>query len=715
MDTRPSESLKTIATSLAGLITAHSSDREKMAFLLKELSGTPIENQADEEKNTANISVEEPISIGIWKKCIENNTLFYERDADMNIDWPLWANVHRLYPKKDKTRVLLLGESVARGYFYDPYYTVALELEGILNKLPEARGQEMEVIDLARTNLRMDGLTALVRGCTALDPDAVVIFAGNNWFPNLRDAMTDSDYKKMYQRFREDSFGGLKSFLEEKFREMIRSFLKEIEQTLTFKNIPVVFIIPGFNLKDWKSDHIGKSLPWLPDDAVTKWLEARAAAESAWADREWERMGASAAEMVTIDPFNPHGYELLAEYFIVNRKWSDARKCLETCRDSILVNRGGNNHPRCFGIIRDTLLEEAGGAGVVLVDSPAIFNEFMQDGIADRTLFFDYCHLTLEGIRLSMRHAASVLIRALTGKDLPVGQIKDSGTEPNKLVKAIAHFCAAIHNAHNDQTAEIVRYHCRKSLSFSVEVKETMLQFIDFASRYSPTILCRTFEQIILNGKMRQYEGGFALRPPRGRKLMDIKLVDAISASLSAIGIHIEPEISKLRAQEHLIAEDRINLMESFYSTTTYQDFLIAEPIPVYSQARSTESVFTFISDGKCPLYFELVYRTPKRYSPKEKIRIIVNQKKEEAIELPMSEKWSARSFLIGWDLLTDGVNKLEISWPYSAMPLEEVEGDISPTRFLNALLPVLGEIHSFTAVTGKESLVPEKVFLKNY
>ena len=70
MYTRPSESLKTIATSLAGLITAHSPDREKMTFLLKELSGTPIGNQAVEEKNSAGISVaetvEEPTSIGIW-------------------------------------------------------------------------------------------------------------------------------------------------------------------------------------------------------------------------------------------------------------------------------------------------------------------------------------------------------------------------------------------------------------------------------------------------------------------------------------------------------------------------------------------------------------------------------------------------------------------------------------------------------------------------
>jgi hypothetical protein len=70
-------------------------------------------------------------------------------------EWRFWADVERIGPKR-KRRVVLLGESVARGYLYDPALTPA----GVLASMMPRR----EVVDLARTDLTMKELGGLLDG-----------------------------------------------------------------------------------------------------------------------------------------------------------------------------------------------------------------------------------------------------------------------------------------------------------------------------------------------------------------------------------------------------------------------------------------------------------------------------------------------------------------------------------------------------------------------
>jgi len=77
-----------------------------------------------------------------------------------------------------KRRVLLIGESVARGYLYDPEFTPALALEKIVE--PHFGDDGIEVIDLARTNLGYK-VRELAIAALPLEPDMAIIFAGNNW------------------------------------------------------------------------------------------------------------------------------------------------------------------------------------------------------------------------------------------------------------------------------------------------------------------------------------------------------------------------------------------------------------------------------------------------------------------------------------------------------------------------------------------------------
>ncbi|MHA4811617.1 hypothetical protein ACX0G9_26205 [Flavitalea flava] len=717
MDHRPAESLKTIAAGLAGLICEESTDQEKLTRLLQQLTVRPEPDvfapslettDAGETPDTGSIpdAVVKPEKvIGIWKQRLEKNGSFFERDPQQHGYWHLWANVHRIYPKKNKKRIVLLGESVARGYFYDPYYTVANELEGILNTIPGIR--PAEVVDLARTSMMIDPLTHLVRSCSVLEPDAVVIFAGNNWFVKLRELIGEEDYKKMYALCEQELFSEIKPFLERKFSKIIVSFLQEVQEHLSSRNIPVIFLIPGYNLKDWRSDSIGNNLPWLPGDNLSDWLDAKERAEKALSQKEFDKLADAAGQMIAIDAYNPLGHELLASAYIAEKRWEEARKCLSEGRDAMLVNRGGNNQPRCFGIVRDTILTEAHKYGIRAVDLPKIFNEMTGDGIPDRNQYLDYCHLTVGAIKSAMRYTAQAIVSLIGGKELSLPEIKASTKEPGNEIQAIAHFCAAIHNAHKDQSMDIVCYHCRKALSLSPSISRMMLQFADLATRHTSTLLCKAFEEIMAGQKMKQYESGLALRHPRGGKLMDIGLVDTIAGVLETIGINIKEDVKKLRIREHLIGERKINLTEPFYSSSAHHEFFTGEEKPLFLQARSATTSFSFIADGKSVLYFELNYRTPAGYSADKHLHISVNHKEELAQEPPMSKTWTTYPFRIGPDQLTEGVNTLTIRWPFLAAPIAPMGREITARTFLDVFLTVFGEIHSFLVVAGK-CLLPE-------
>lgn len=692
--------MKDAATDLAARIASGSTDAQKIEELLAQLgySGTlPVAPAA----GPVAAGPAGPARVGIWKQTHTDGKSFFERTPGSKFEWPLWANVHQLYPKGVKKRVVLLGESVARGYFYDPYYSVAAELEAILKNTRTLPGAE--VIDLARTSMGLDGLRELTRECLVLQPDAVVIFAGNNWSDALNGSLGAQDRKALYDLYLHAGFPGIKAFLEQKLARIATGYLREVADTLVRKGIPVTFVIPGFNLADWQSDDTEKILSWLPDNQVSEWLAAKAAAEQARAAGDQAGLGAAAGRMVAFDPSNPLGYEWLAQHHLASGRREAAIACLEEACDTVLAGRGNNSKPRCYRAIRQALLAEAAAYGVSTVDLPAVFIDASPGKIPGRDLFLDYCHLTVAGIKIAMQHTAQVLLKQFAGPQGTPETAGTSGLEPGKRVQATAHFCAAIHNAHYGQTAGILQYHCEKAVALSPDISETMLRFADFATRYAPTMLCKTFEKVILAGNMRQYEGGRGLPHPRGRKLLDVALVDAITAAVARLGVDVGPRITQLRKKEHGVGSRPVDLLESFYHLTSYNDF-IAEPKPDFMQVRTTQTRFTFIASEGASLSLDFVLRTPGRNVPGKCIKIAVNHPQHVVAKLPMSENWQTGSCTIGEELLNDGVNTLLVEWPYTFEPLAGPANGGPGGSMANALFPVLGELYTLQLSAREES-----------
>src|SRR5215467_12454877 len=105
-----------------------------------------------------------PRRIGIWERTQQDGEIWYVRTGQKE-SFGFWSNLERIGPRNGRKRILLLGESVARGICYDPFFTPAMALEGILGSI---LAEPVEVIDLARTDIGLYELQTLIENSLAL-------------------------------------------------------------------------------------------------------------------------------------------------------------------------------------------------------------------------------------------------------------------------------------------------------------------------------------------------------------------------------------------------------------------------------------------------------------------------------------------------------------------------------------------------------------------
>ena len=167
-----SQRLKDAANALAE--STRSNEGHRLLGLVRSL----LQVAGDEARIVPLATPDFPCRIGIWEpqKCGAEYRIV--RPAAPQEQASLWANVSTLEPKGRRKRVVLIGESVARGFFFDPHFNPAMVLQ---NTLREASGdRELDVVDLARTDLTMEPRLELAGATVELAPDAVVVLAGNN-------------------------------------------------------------------------------------------------------------------------------------------------------------------------------------------------------------------------------------------------------------------------------------------------------------------------------------------------------------------------------------------------------------------------------------------------------------------------------------------------------------------------------------------------------
>jgi tetratricopeptide (TPR) repeat protein len=683
---RPSELHKAVASDLATLLPITEENQQKAYDLMEKLGYTRPEETEEETLE------EDPFKshIGIYKPEIKDGKKYYHRDILQKGTWSFFADVQTIPPKSDKKRIVLLGESVTRGFLLDPEYTPAIVLDQLLKSYKEE--VDYEIIDLAETNLGMAGIKERYIQCMALEPDMVVFLAGNNWREDLLFSLGNSPEKlQALQELMqgEDGIAAVKPLIEEYFSDLVDDFLGYVSNISKENNVPVLFTIPEYNLLDCKSTPAERIVSELPYDKLKTWIEAKEIAVASLASGNLDLCMAEAKKMVDVDPSHPYGFELLADCSIKKEQYEEARHYFELARDTALFCRT-NSKPRTFKIVQQTILAKAENHGIKVIDLPTVFKAHLGGKVPGRDLFLDYCHFSVEGIQIAMEAVYKVVLQEFN--DTRKTHKEVTSIIPSNEGLALGHLFAAIHNAHWGQSYDILLHHCSEALSKSKDIAKTMVYYCDMISRSAANNVCKSLEKILEdNTKLDRYV--HALIPGRNMKNMELELVDAMTTVLKSNGVDITNYLLKIRLDEHNIKNRRINLLQNYYHATSYDEYQGQKT--AFFQARDTKSDFFVIADTNSKAQLTISLRIPKVINESnDEVTLLVNDK--EVRKLAVGHKWQTYTVDIPTDFLVNGTNVFKIKWPLVATK-KEVQNNGSSTAILDAAFRVFGEICNMT------------------
>jgi hypothetical protein len=706
---RPPESLKSFANRIASL--AQSEGSAKMIRLLL-FAGFMSAGSPEGRGALAQLAappdplpppVGNPNHLGIWERKEEAGRVCFVRRLEMMHEWALWANLGRIEAKGAQKRVVLIGESVARGYLYDPEFTPAIALDAMLKARLGA--EEVEVIDLARVNLSYE-IRELAIGALELEPDVVIILAGNNWglkFPQ------PSEVVEINEAVTKDGIAGAKRASEAHIARNARRVVNDVASTYERAGVPLIWMIPEFNLADWR-DPITNA-PHLPGNLNRQWLSLLDEAETALGDGDDERASQIASRMVELDGgVSVAGLYIMAECHERAGRIDAARDCLERARDAVCWDLSRQVMPRTYRVTQNAVREALGKYPVQLIDLPALFKEHLGGGIPGRNLIIDYCHLTTEGIQVAMGAAAACVVKALTGTEPTWREMSSKQIAPSKEIEAEASFLAAVHNAHWFQSYDLIRYYCSRALELSPHVADLMVNYLELQTRpFVPALMSGSEEHISKMGStlMRQY------LLSKNEKRLEKVLYDATVDALEEAGVDVRARLERFRRDEHSVAHGATNLLEYYYCSAVNQPQELAWLIQTshhkyqpnktaYYKAYWPESRFVFFADEGEAVRLTLTCRLPVGGSADTPVSLVFNGRLQAQLEV--DREWGTWEIDLAGHTVRDGLNEVSVWWPMPEFPglpaLEKVRANLFE-RELAEFYPIFGEIHSFTATDG--------------
>jgi hypothetical protein len=691
-DARNYEQLKSFAARAARF-----SASAQQANAIRNLYHTGLlTDQSQTSYSRFEIGDENTLSLGVWRRESPGKKMPFVRDPGKNDEWFYWAKQERIEPKRTRWRVVLLGESAARGYFYDPHFTPA----GVLQKILESvlGLGKIDVVDLTKSNLRMPELRACVGQSLALSPDVLVIFAGNNWHPHL----SESDIPYVESVLRQDGVPGIKAYLDEKREQIARNLVTQVNWLLSPRNVKIVWVIPEFNLRDWADPASGA--PLLPADGNKRWRELDMQMRQAVRDGDWMRAQNSAERMTKLDGGTSSvPLRVLAECCHAQGDTAAERGYLELCRDAEGWDPSFSFCPRVFLSIQKALREASALPGNAVIDLPEIFGRHIDGELPGRQLFLDYCHMSAEGINVAGAEIATCILSFVAGMRLSARSLLDKTDAPPTEIEGRACFLAASHNAAFYQGNDIVNYWCGRALRFWPECAQLMTRFANYVTRRElPMVLCKPMLEFDALDRLdtRDYLGHGRMRR------LDMTFGDAAVAALADIGIEIDREIAGLRISEHSPRSGPKELTEFFYSAAipaisergwTSRSFPTNRGShSIYATAFWETSVFVFFAEKSQDIGITFTYRVP--LVPHGTVAVDVNGNR--TAELPAEPTWCTRRIAVPNDYIVDGLNKISIAWPTDEPPSDVLLNEAADS-LLAMRLPyfsrVFGEIHTLS------------------
>ena len=699
---RPPEFLKSFAGRLAQKATSEAAELVRLLTI----SGLTGGRDAEPDEIPRTFYASEPgvpprqsRQIGIWERQTKNGQTTFVRRLEGIDSWHFWADIGTIAAKSAKLRVVFIGESVARGYLYDPSFTPAIALQTILDQ--QFGKDHVEVIDLARTNLGYE-VRELALAALQLEPDAAIIFAGNNWGFS---SPAFADIAQIDQAITSDGIVGVKRLCERHIAKSVKTIVTDVAAEYQQSGVPLTWIIPEFNLGGWR--HPFTNAAYLPGDANREWIAAVNEARKALKANEVAMAEQLAKRVVELDHgTSSAGYYLLADCRRAANDADGQRLYLELARDAQSWDPSIPFIPKPHAVAQQVLREELPQYDVQLIDLPLLFKEYLHGEVPGVSLFIDYCHLTSEGIRIAMGAAASCLLRQLKGVQQSWQTLAGEDIKPSRKVEAEAWFLAAVHNAHLHQGYELVHHCCTRALEYSTHVAEIMLDYLDLQlQNKAPLRMCEAELRIFRVGSplLHRY-----LFQRNNEKRFDKLLVTAVLDALEAVGLPARERLDRVHRDEHSTRVAEMDLLDPFYYQSAGQaheyeglcrQLLRPDEEPRYFRAYWPESKFIFVGAHRHAVNLSLTCRLPRLSLDEGQLTVACNG--ESTARMTIDKQWSAWEIDVPSEIIRDGVNEIELRWPMPEFrtdeALSEVVAKLCQQKYPE-YYPTFGEIHSFIA-----------------
>jgi hypothetical protein len=641
----------------------------------------------------------EPSAVGVWQSTAIEGERWFVRDPTLNdADVLLWADVERIGPKRHAKRVVLLGESCARGYGLDPLFNCATALRACLDAA--AGPGAIEVVDLAQCGISPGGLVRVLEASRALEPDAFIIFAGNNWTIHPRRLDLAGIASTLAER---ESWEAIAPYFDRLIAAHADECLGSLAAASGRAGLPALFVLPAENRQDVYLPR-GLYNPLLGTAEQAR-REQLISAIDGLDDGDITRRQALAEELVELEGgFSVAGLQALSHCALQRGESAAAVRLIERAREML-------SYVPVFGLHSyrartDAMRAHAAREGLPLVDLPCWFEELAGGRPVGREYFIDLCHMSGRGIAAAMAATAERLLPLVGLTPVSRHDLLRVPIDFDPRAEAQAHFLAAQFAAPNDVRA--ARYHCQQAIACSPEIVDAMREYVELLTRPAPFVLSAPFH------RFQQCEAQFpALRFLESWKRSipaDARLVRCLVDSIADHQPHT-PRNGHTAGEWQAIGPGEIDMLP-------YADAEAAlDAVPVHQRAflkchrRRTQFHVAAPMASRGPLRLSLTARAGAGTDARTEAMLLVNG--TPVGTWFVRPEWSTVSCVAGSELMCEGPNVLTIVWPDPGVARADRARQVSRVfeelimlddRLPPDLFTVYGEIGAFTARVSSEA-----------
>ncbi len=591
-------------------------------------------------------------AIGIWHATGAPGRGALVRRSTPNERQANWASARVIPAKSHKERFVLIGESVARGYLLDPMYTPAGALESTLL----AGGRGVEVIDLARTDLSLFGLVDLTtRAVRLLEPEVVIIFAGNNWhLANVAEdefcALTSG---MLAGRLTTDEY---RARVVDRMTARVGDAFGWMVQRAREARVRLMFVLPECDFVRWWPT---AAEPWLVSSAsAERWHEIRRALRSQLCGGISQGVSELVDEMMTLEQsggaIGKFARGRLAHW---SGDSATAKRLLMDAHDEMAFQAGPTS-PWCFSFIKSAIRQLAASHAVELVDVPELFSDLSADGLPDKRLFFDYCHLTCDGIDVVVSEVATRCLssRAVSnGTSAPEADVVRCRTVESATL-------AALHCANWDQPERVCMDWVRQAIgeddSWAVR---RVGQFVLAHAGFVPSSVSAAFLNWTPDGAPSSVAKllGDSTRTGGGR-VVNWRFVETV---LRLVDGEQRETLLRSLTEAHAIDVGGKDLLSGEYC----RDGDLQLPVETrrsYRQARRGRSTFRFFLTSPSALVLTACWRC--RHAADGGV-VVIRVNEGEVARIEVGTVWEKTQVLVNSVEMRSGLNHLTLEWPARA------------------------------------------------